>query len=283
MRALVVGADALVGRALAEALRTRGDEVVGTTRRAERVVLGETMLLDLAAPEPVIADLPDADVAFLCAAMTRFADCRASPELAERVNFRAPVALAAQLLDRGTRPILLSTSAVLDGQAPKMAADRPRLGKSAYGRWKGEAESAILGLDENATVVRLTKILTPGMPLFETWLRALKAGSAISAFDGHRIAPIELHHAVEALLATADRGNGGIYQVSGAEDVSYHEIACHLAKRIGALPSLVQAASAADTLPLEEITAHTSLDTGRLTELSGFTPPEPLEVLDRVV
>ncbi len=284
MRAIVIGADGLVGKALAAALRARGDDVIGTTRRPERVSPGQTIGLDFAGPEPASADLPAADVAFVCAAMAHFADCRKSPELAERVNFIAPAALAAKLGSRGTRVILLSTSAVLDGAAPHMAADRPRLGRSTYGRSKGEAERAILASAHGAAVVRLTKVLTPEMPLFRKWLGALKANFPIDAFTDHRIAPIALRDAVDALLAVGDRGGDGIYQASGAFDVSYFEIARHLARRIGASEACVHAVSAAEAaIPAEEITAFTSLDTSRLTALCGFQPPDPYALVDRIL
>ncbi|GLS22713.1 hypothetical protein GCM10007874_57330 [Labrys miyagiensis] len=93
-----------------------------------------------------------------------------------------------------------------------------------------------------------------------------------------------MEHSVDALTAIAARGEGGIYQVSGASDASYYEIASYLASRIGAESSLVRPCSAGSRgLPAEEITPFTSLDCARLSDLTGFHPPQPLNVIEEAL
>ncbi|WP_413992696.1 SDR family oxidoreductase [Labrys okinawensis] len=282
MRAIVIGSDGLVGGALFSALAAGGLDVIGTTRRFDRVVAGRTVHFDLT--EPDIAGIPSADIVFICAAMTSFAACRALPQLAKQINCVAPEALASYLVSTGTKVVFLSTSAVFDCQAPLMQPDRDYGGESMYGQSKAEAERRILGLGRLATVVRLTKIVSPGQQLFRGWVAALGRRQSIEAFDDHRISPITIQHGVDALTAIATRGEGGIYQISGASDASYYEIASYLASRIGAESSLVHPCSAASRgLPAEEITPFTSLDCARLSDLTGFRPPQPLNAIERVL
>ena len=277
MRAIVVGIDSLVGRALAQALRERGDTIHGTTHRAE-MVTAETSLLDLATGIGR-TDLPAADVAFICAAVTGFAECRADPERARRVNLEAPAQLAARW---SGRTVFLSTNAVFDCQEPLMRADRPRKPRNVYGQLKADAEDAVLGC--GGTVVRLAKIFAPGMPLLQRWYEALSRGESIEAAEDHRVAPILLGHVTAALMAVADKGEGGIYQVSAADDVSYAEIATRIADRLKADRSRVTARAAVEIgIPAADVMPYTSLDASRIAALMGQPAPQASVAIERVL
>lgn len=280
---LVIGVDGLIGRALAQALAARGDTVVGTSRRPSPGGAGAPITLDLAASGAARTPLPPVDAAVICAAMARFADCREQPELARRVNVEAPVALAARLATSGARVVLLSTSAVFDCRTPHVTAEQPPSPRSAYGALKAEAEAKILALGARACVLRLTKVLTPDMPLFVNWIAGLRRGRAIEAFDDLTISPLRTQDVVAALLAVLSDRGGGIYQVSGAEDISYADAARHLARRLGVAPDLVGTTRAVDRgIPESEVTRYTSLDASRLAALTGWTPPPAEAVIDAV-
>lgn len=280
MRAIIIGVDSTIGRALCFSLIARGDRVTGTTRRQPS---GAGVYLDLTDERAGEADLPQADVAFFCAAVTRFADCRAQPEVALRVNVITPVALAARLVRSGTRVVLLSTSAVLDCAVPRMLPERPLAPSSSYGRYKAAAEDRFLALGAGAAVLRLSKVLTPESKLFSDWIAALCRGERIRAFADLRFSPIRVDDAVGALTAIADRRESGLFQVSGADDISYADAARHLASGLGVGPDLIDVCPALESgIPAEELTAYTSLDTQRLSALSAFVPPDPRTVLDEI-
>lgn len=281
MKVLVVGGDASIGRALSTALRARGDRVISTTRRLEQREGDGWIKLDLAGP---LIDLPDCDVAFFCAAIASFEACRNHPQLAERVNVSAPAELAARLVARGTRSVLLSTSAVLDCAEPRMRAERPYAPRGLYGVQKAAAERALLRLGPKATVLRLSKVFAQGDKRLADWASSLRRRQPVRAFNDHRISPLTLDQAIHALLALADSGEEGIYQASGAEDLSYAEVAYDLARRLGASPDLVRPCSAAGAgIPADEITPYSSLDASRLTHLCGFKPPPASTVLERTL
>ncbi len=279
MRALVIGGDGTVGRALGAALVRRGDHVFATTRHADRAHAEGRPLLDLAEPE--VSNLPTAEVAFLCAALTRYAVCRNQPDFAHRINVDNTVVLARALLDRGARLIFLSTSAVFNGRAPQRRADAATSPVSEYGRTKAAAETALSALGGAVTIVRLTKVLVPGFPLFAGWCDALARGSPIGAFADMRLAPVGIDHVTVALAAIVDSGAGGIFQVSATRDITYLEAAQHLARRLSAPAELVHSKmAAAQSIPAEERPDFTSMDASRLAELTGLPVLDPFAGID---
>jgi hypothetical protein len=112
------------------------------------------------------------------------------------IDALTPAKIAARLASTGVRTILISTSAVLDCKEPSMRAERVRAPTSLYGRFKAEAEEAILRHGDYGAVVRLTKVLTPNMRLMGDWIAMLRAGHEIAAIRDHRIAPLTIQHVV---------------------------------------------------------------------------------------
>lgn len=281
VRVLIIGADGTLGQALAAALEARGDTVIRTSRRADAPEGPGWLHLDLADPASVGQPLPDIDVAVICAAMARYADCRETPELARQINVTAPAALTARVAAAGGRPVLLSTSAVFDCIAPRMPANAPVTPTSDYGRLKAEAEAAVLAHAPAGTVLRLTKVLTPDMPLIAGWIAALQAGQPVEAFADVTIAPLSPAQVVAALLAVIDDPAGpAIRQISGPDDISYARIAGHLAHRLGADPALVRRVSARDRgIPEDQIARFTSLAV--TPDLAGIAVPAR-DLIDRI-
>ncbi len=282
MKALVIGIDGGIGRALAKALVARGDAVIGTTRRASEHA-ADALPLDLATDDITELRLPNSDVAFICAAMASLAECRKNPELSHRVNALAPAALARRLVAQGTRVVFISTNAVYDWQSPLVAASTPPNPLTIYGQQKVHAEAAITKLGEGATILRLTKVLTPDLSLFRGWIEALSTGQDVQAFTDMHLAPLALSDAVDALVTLAESSQSGLFQISGARDVSYFEAAQHLAHRIGADLQQVKPSSARELgFAPAEITTYSSLSSARYARLTGWVPPDPYSTIDAV-
>ncbi len=280
LRCLIIGADGTFGAELAHALRAGGHDVTATTRRHDVPAVDGSLYLDLAERLPV---LPAADVAIICAAMSRFEDCRRHPELAYRVNVAAPLELGRSLTQSGARLILLSTSAVFDCRRPHVSECERPMPRSIYGRLKAEAEARLLELGSRVSVLRLTKVVRPKLGIFSDWIGTLGEGRVVRAFDDHRFAPLMVAHVVDALVALAERGDSGVYHVSGAKDVSYAEAARFLARRIGVSGQLVEAVRGLENgISEDDLTPFTSLATARLSKLTGFIPPDPHAVLQAV-
>jgi len=281
LRVLVIGGDGAIGRALAAVLTARGDVVYATTRRPECAALERRPLLDLAA-SPGFA-IPDANVAVLCAAVTGFAACRNRPEQSRRINVDNSLTLARRLLARGMRIVYLSSSAAFDGSRANCKADDPTTPLTEYGRQKAEAERALRALGSEVTIVRLTKVIFPGLSPLAKWCDMLSRNEEVGAFADLRLAPISIGKVMDALVAIIDSGEGSIFQVAPRGDISYLEAAQHLARRCHVPVDLVRRELAADhNVPKEERPSFASMDTGRLTELTGRPAPDPFAEIDTV-
>lgn len=287
---LVVGGDSMIGAALAQALRRDGCPVLATTRRTD----GESAdgpFLDLSDPDPrppvVDAAMATGSVAYLCAAVARLQDCRRDPAGAAAVNVRGMVTVARRLLEQGVALLYLSTNQVLDGRTPWPSADAPRAPATVYGCQKAEAEAAILELSGNGPPVaalRLTKVVHPGMPLFDGWIASLKAGKPITPFADMAVAPVHVRTVVTAARAIGEGGGNGIFQLSASADVTYADLARHIARRIGCDEGLVRPVSWMSMGPSFEPPAPcTALDCSRLMDVFGVAAPGPLDGVDLIL
>ena len=134
-----------------------------------------------------------------------------------------------------------------------------------------------------ASTLRLTKVLTPGDSLFNNWIDDVRQEKSVTAFSDHHMAPVTLDDAVAALLAISRSSESGVFQISGAYDVSYYEAALHLASGLDAERQSVTEARASENgvLP-EEIIRYSSLETSRIRALTGWETPDPYSVIDKV-
>jgi dTDP-4-dehydrorhamnose reductase len=131
------------------------------------------------------------------------------------------------------------------------------------------------------TVLRSTKVMTIGIGVLAGWIEALRNGQSVQAFEDHHLCPLPLGDVIDAALAIIEQPEGGIFQVSGDADISYADAARHIAHRLNISSDRVEAVRAVDRgIPESEVTPFTSLDTSRLTALTGFQPPEPRAVID---
>ena len=282
MRALIIGGDGAIGHALKQRLDSRQDTVFFTTRRS-MPAQGNALHLDLASPDVETTRLPQVDVAYFCAAITGFAACRNNKELAEPVNFYAPSALARRLAGAGSRVVFLSSNAVFDFSEPHVPASREPSPRTEYGLFKAKAEKEFSALGPVASIVRLSKVLRSDDRLFTGWIDDLIQKKNITAFSDHHLAPISLAEAIEGLVAISQSPDGGMFQMSGARDISSFDAARRLASLTNTDPKLVVSIKAADSgVPANEIIRNSTLDSSRITALTGWAPRDPLSVIDVV-
>lgn len=219
--ALIIGAGGTIGGALANYLHAKGVDVIGTTHES----------LDLATPASW-PELPQADVAYLCAAITKLNDCENDPESTRLVNVTHMQLLAERLLAQGHFVVFLSSNQVFNGKKPHVAASDAPSPPNQYGKQKAEMEQWLMAREETA-VLRLTKVISTPLPMIAAWKEALAKGEPVEAFDDLLFAPIPLNAVIEALTQIGEKRLAGISQLSGADDISYYEIAQKLADRLG--------------------------------------------------
>lgn len=136
MKILIVGIDGFIGSELFIRMSARRDtQVFGTSRR------GNGIDLDLIHPER--ATLPEVDVTYLCAAMTRFIDCESDPR-SYAVNVDAPIKIAKMV--QPSKVVYLSSEAV------------ERALHTNYGMQKALAEMGLRTVCD-PVIVRLSKVV----------------------------------------------------------------------------------------------------------------------------
>jgi dTDP-4-dehydrorhamnose reductase len=183
--------------------------------------------------------------------------------------------------------LFLSTDKVFDGTRPHVPAETAPCPVSEYGRQKAAAEAALgerMGRGAPVAILRLAKIVSPGMELIRQWMVSLGAGQPVRAFDDMMMAPTPVAlvaAAIERLLATP---NTGIFQLTGPRDIAYSDIAFHLARALGADPALVEAISAYSAdLPPGSTAQHTTLESTALRERFGIAVPDAWDVIDELI
>jgi dTDP-4-dehydrorhamnose reductase len=187
-------------------------------------------------------------------------------------------ALASQLFLQNTYVVFLSTNQVFDGNVAYRKAEERTCPLNAYGKQKAEFESWLLSQPQPASVLRLTKVITGQLPVLDKWIKALKNGESIVAFEDLVFAPLPLRQVLEGVAYLGSKQPSGIFQLSGARDVSYYEIACALAKRLGVDVSMVTRASAkAGGIKPQFLPRHGTLQPSK--EFAHLPPADPFEVI----
>jgi dTDP-4-dehydrorhamnose reductase len=279
---LIIGGDSEIGAAAARAIRTQGHAVAATTRRRDKVA-PDRPFLDLAAPLDDWEPPPGTRSVCICAAIARLADCAADRQRTAHINVTQTLALIDKLLARGIYVLFLSSNQVFDGRLPHVPVDAPYSPVSEYGRQKAEVETALRGHIAHgaaAAILRLAKVVSPGMPLLEGWAADLSRNKPIRAFSDMTLAPAPAGPVCAAIGALLQERASGIFQLTGPRDVAYVDLGRFLAAHIGAEPSLVEATSArAAGLPEGATPRNTTLDSSLLRDRYGLEAPDVWEVI----
>jgi dTDP-4-dehydrorhamnose reductase len=280
---LLIGGDSEIATAAALFLRWSGYPVAATTRRRANVA-ADRPFLDLTLPLDDWEPPADTRAACIFAAIARLQDCAGDPIGSALVNVTATLALLDRLVARNIPVLFLSTDKVFDGTRPNVTFETPPNPVSEYGRQKSAAEAAIrTRMAEGAplAILRLAKVVSPGMPLLRQWIRMLAAGEPVRAFRDMMMAPTPVAIVAGAIERLIAEPATGIFQLTGPRDVSYSEVAFHLARRVGADPALVQPVSAHSAeQPPGSTARHTTLDSTALRQRFGISVPDAWPVID---
>ncbi len=283
---LLVGGDSEIGSGTADLLKGQGVAVVTTTRRADRRA-DDVALLDLS--QPLDTWEPPAGTAAACifAAIARLAVCADDPEGSAFINVDQTLALTERLVSRGSYVLFLSTNQVFDGNVAHVPADAESCPVSEYGRQKAKTEAALkamMGRGAPVAILRLAKVVSSDMALVRDWAGTLRAGQPIRAFHDMPMAPVPTEIVSEAIGKLLQDRARGVFQLSGPRDVSYFEVGCHVAERVGAPLSLVESASALDAgQPPGSTPVHTTLDSSALAERYHLVAPDVWAIVDGVI
>jgi dihydroflavonol-4-reductase len=226
-RVFVTGATGVIGRALAQRLRERGDEVVALARSdaaaAELAGRGMEVARGEADDEHALTEgMQGCSLAFHLAGVNAL--CTAEPERMRRINVDGAVAAVRAAKAAGVPRLVHTSSAATIGEpggtiATEWTAHRGWY-LSTYERTKTEGERAALGaaraLDQDVVSVNPSSVQGPG--------RAGGTGRFLLAFlDGRlkvfvntNVSLVDIDDCVEGHLLAAERGAAGErYLLSG--------------------------------------------------------------------
>lgn len=276
---LIIGIDSSIGKQLALTLKADGYIVIGTTRRFASYSKN-LIYLDLSNNVEAVR-LPRCKAAIFCAAVTSIEQCCLKPDLTRKINVTNTMLIARKLAKVGAHLILPSSNAVFDGKSRFVKVNDPVCPKSEYGRQKVDLETQLLNLDAKITVVRLTKVIPPDMPLFKGWITDLRENRVIHPYADKYIAPLSLQFVVKIFQGVLETQALGILQASATADISYADAAKYLAEQLRYDVSLVKPISCATTTT-DKLVFSTTMDVDGLSRIDIQAPP-PWNALDDIL
>lgn len=281
---LVVGGDSLVGGGLVRALGRRGHVALGTTRRHDTCD-ARRVFLDFES-DGVFRPPTEVDYAYIVAAATNYDRCEKDP-LAHKINVELIPRLVASLLEQGVFVTFISTNSVFGGDRPWPREEDPHAPGIAYARQKAESEKVIraaasqLKAEERLNIVRLTKILDSNTPPLPNWFASWSRGEVIQPFSDLIFAPMSVQFVGNALATLGEKRVPGDLHLSGAENVSYVDLASALAKKRGIESRLMAPTTATEKgIHIAYKPRYSGLGMARTTALTGIVPQTLGEVVD---
>lgn len=279
---LLIGGDSEIGAACYLYLKEHEHAVKATTRRRD-TESSERPYFDILSSADDWKLPRNADAACIFVSVARLRDCDADPAGSSQINFAQSIRLIDKLIADGTYVLFLSTNQVFNGEIPNVSPDAPICPNSEYGRQKANAEAAIrqrIAQGAPLGILRLSKVLSPNLQLFQGWIEALLSGKSIQAFDDMAVSPVPIEHAIIAITSLLRNRLPGVYQLTGPRDVTYAEIGRHIAGELGVSPNLIEPVSAYSAgMPKGATPRHTTLDSSFLLERYEIVVPDVWDVL----
>lgn len=272
----------MIGSSLFARLQAMSIPVWGSTHQpAAAIAKNNIFYLNLLDP-PSAWQFPTIsfDVVYLCAGVCRLALCEENSAAARKVNIDGMIALARYFANAGAFIVYLSTNQVFSGNEPCVLPSATYQPQNEYGRQKMQAEELLKAHCQHLAIIRLTKVIAQSTSLIANWISCLRQHQLIHAFHDMVLAPVSLNQVLDVMISIGHGKQAGCYHVSGAQDVSYYDIAVYLAKCLQQSELLVQATSAIEHgMQKSFLPRFTTLDCSSTIAICGSKPPQFTEVM----
>lgn len=213
--------------------------------------------------------------------------CQKDPGATRRANVGGTENVIDSCRAAGCRLLYVSTNAVYRGDTPPYAEGAPQDPVNEYGRQKKECEELVRASGLAWTIVR--PILMYGWS--RSWSRkdpvvwmldTLGAGQRLSLVDDVSENPLSAEECAEAIWRIIETGQGGEFNVAGAETVNRYQLGLAVATAFGHDPSLISAVGSECFKTLAPRPRNTSFDTRKTISVLGLRPMRPREGLQRM-
>lgn len=145
-----------------------------------------------------------------------------------RENLVVAQTIAAACHARGSKCVTFSSDLVFDGKQSMPYVESAPVGPvNIYGSCKAQAESAVLGIDDGALVIRTAAFFSPGMTcdFVSRALRALSNGERFPAASDVVVSPTFVPDLAHATLDLLVDGESGIWHVANQGALAWAELA----------------------------------------------------------
>ena len=287
-RILITGSNGLLGQKLVELLVQKPDvQVIATARGDNRLPFVEGYeyhALDITKPEEVrtIFGLAKPDVVIHTAAMTNVDQCESEKETCWELNVKAVEYLVDACRECDAFLVHLSTDFIFDGaDGPydETAAANPL---SFYGWSKYAAEKAIINAGRFAAPIRWAiarTVLVYGIAHDMSrsniilWVKqSLEEGKNIKVVTDQWRSPTLAEDLAEGCALIADQQAGGIFNISGKDLLTPHEMAVMTADYFGLDDSLIAEADSTTFSQPARRPARTGFILDKSREVLGYAP-----------
>lgn len=226
-RAIVIGADGMLGRAIVAACAGRAIETVTPTREA----------LNLADPKSMdCIETERPDWVVNCAAWTDVDGAEADEPGANKLNADAVGELASRCRDAGSVLVHYSTDYVFSGEAQSpYSIDEPRAPLNAYGRSKALGEVALEQSGAAYLLARTSWLYAPWGKNFVLTMRSLmKDRDELRVVDDQLGRPSSAEQVARRTLDLLEAEHRGTVHLCDGGQCTWHAFAAEIASQIGA-------------------------------------------------
>lgn len=221
MKALILGGDSLIGKALRDTL---GQDCFYTSRRSEK----SCIYFNLLDPDFTVFQsyLKDLDVVYFTAAVTRLADCQQDSQKSSVVNVENTINAIEYFTSFGIYCVFLSSTEVFSRSSPNCCEHSKTHPLSIYGKQKNQVEDYIrTSSHKHACIIRMNKIWDGESSIFFSWYTSISRSLKPLVYGQKRVAPISLSTAVRYLISIRHLKPLGVLHLTTDHDVSYANLA----------------------------------------------------------
>lgn len=287
-RILITGSNGLLGQKLVELLIQKSDvQVIATARGDNRLPFVEGYkyhALDITKPEEVreIFALTQPDVVIHTAAMTNVDQCESENEACWELNVKAVEYLVDACREQDAFLVHLSTDFIFDGADGPYDESAEANPLSFYGWSKYAAEKTIINSDRFAAPIRWAiarTVLVYGIAHDMSrsniilWVKkSLEEGKSIKVVTDQWRSPTLAEDLAVGCFLIADQQAEGIFNISGKDLLTPHEMAIMTSDYFGLDQSLIAKADSTTFTQPARRPARTGFILDKSQEMLGYAP-----------
>lgn len=234
------------------------------------------LYLDMIATDNMADELKEQafDIAIVFSAFPNIGLCEREPVIAQKINCDAVIDLIKTV--RAEHWIVFSTNLVFSGAQANVERSSSTNPQVQYGKTKAMLELAINSLfPDRVAIIRMTKIVFPGMQPLTEFLSQLQQGKEVAVFRDMVMAPVFASDVCRFLVGLCRDFRAGIYQLSAQEDISYYDATAYMARNLKLSLDKLKGVTKTIWSP-----KNTSLRVDSIENAYGFYSPSATKALD---